>query len=421
MTHSRSRPGNAPEPFWQRLRPIMLYPVRGAALYTLIALTFFSLLGLLPGIGIFITGLTWLTAYKYAFEILRATADGRVESPEGPLSFDNGVVWRLMALQVIYFVLVVIALFVAGPIFALGTMLLIALLQPGCIMSLAMDGSLARALNPAVSLAVIARVGWPYLAVFAILFVIQASAATAGYWLADAMPPVVGELALTLFSFWGLFAAFHLMGYLVYQFHEDFGYEPESHRDALPDRHRPDAQLLDEVEELVRTGHAGSAIERLRAESRTRALSLETHELYHRLLRQHGNASGTSEHAGQYLNLLMLEKQERRALALLRSILDADPDFVPLQTDHVAVLAGRAREFGQAQLAADALRAALRRNPRNPDAPRWGLDLGLLLAERLGLDDEARVVLQQARAHCEQPELQQKIDAALHVLRTLPA
>ncbi|MFC0679166.1 hypothetical protein ACFFGH_15110 [Lysobacter korlensis] len=421
MTRSRSRSARTPEPFWQRLRSIMLYPVHGAALYTLIALTLFSLLGLVPGIGRLMLGLTWLTAYKYSFEILRATADGRSESPEGPLSFDNGVVWRLIALQVIAAAAVIGTLVTVGIVAAAVVMFFVALMQPGAIMSLAMDGSLRRAMNPAVSLTVVSRIGWPYLAVFALLFVIQASAGSAGYWLADVMPPVLGDLALTFFSFWGLFATFHLMGYLVFQYHEVLGYEPEGLRDALPDLHKPDARLLEEVEELVRNGHAGTAIERLRTEARTRALSVEAHELYHRLLRQGGDTAAMSEHAGQYLNLLMLEKQERNALVLIRTVLDADPAFIPLQPIHATQLAARARDFGQTQLAVDILRGALRSRPRDADASRWGLDLGLILADRLGRDDEARTVLEQARANCEDAGLQQKIDSTLQLLRALPA
>src|SRR5690606_26471873 len=38
----------SPVPFWQRLRAITLYPVRGAAFYSLLALTLASLLGMIP-------------------------------------------------------------------------------------------------------------------------------------------------------------------------------------------------------------------------------------------------------------------------------------------------------------------------------------------------------------------------------------
>ncbi|WP_144899642.1 DUF4013 domain-containing protein [Luteimonas cucumeris] len=411
----------APAPFWQRLRPITLYPVRGGALPTLIVLTLCSLLALIPVLGLIVALLVWLAAYKYAFEILRATADGRMDPPESVIGVDDGVVWRLIALQFIYIVVTVLALAFGGPVIGLLTLVVIVFLQPGCVMSLAIDGSLSRALNPATSLGIVARVGWPYLAVFALLFVIQASALTAGAWLSKVMPPVIGDLMLTLFSFWGLFAAFHLMGYLVYQYHDALGYEPDSHRHRLPAQHDRDGELLARVEELVRDGNNDAALELMRGEVRSRAVSLDTHELYHRLLRQSGDMVERSEHARQYLNLLMLENQDRRALGLLRESLDADPDFTPMQSEHGERLAERARQSGQSQLALDTLRAMLRGQPRHPAAPRWGLEAALLLVDRFGRDDEARELLEQALSRCEDPTLQEKLEAALKPLRVTPA
>ncbi len=413
-----------PAPFWHRLRAITLYPVRGAAMYTLIALTFASLLGMIPIVGWVISILTWLAAYKYAFEILRATADGHMEAPETVLDMDDGVVWRLIALQLVSMVLVLLALGLFGPVVGLLVLLVVALMQPGCIMSLAIDGSFTHAINPATSFGVIARVGWPYLAVFALLFVIQASAATAGSWLSQVMPPVLGNLTLTLFAFWGIFAAFHLMGYLVYQFHEDLGYEPESHRNRLPPLANRDRDLLDLAEGHVRENRADVALALLREEIRSRSVSLETHELYHRLLRQGTDTAAQGEHARQYLNLLMMEKQDRRALTLLRDALDAQPDFEPMQLADAEHLVERARLSGQSQLAVDLLRSLLRNHPRNASAPRWGLDAALLLVDRFGRDDEARELLDQAQARCEDPALRAKLEAALKplaALRTSPA
>ena len=406
---------DTPEPFWQRLRAITLYPFRGAALASLVALTLASLLGMIPVVGWVVALLVWIGAYKYAFEVLRATADGRLEAPEVVLGTGDGVVARLIAMQLVFIVVVLAALLVGGPIIGLAVLALVAFMQPGCVMSLAMDGSLSHALNPSTPLALVGRIGWPYLAVFGLLFVIQASALTASVWLARWMPPVIADLAVTAVSFWGLFAAFHLMGYLIYQYHEALGYEPAA-RDGLPGRHAPDADLLGEAEAHVRDGHPDAALELLRAETRSRAVSLEVHELYHRLLRQSGDAAALTGHAGEYLNLLMLEREERRALGLLRTTLDANPDFVPTQVEHAQALAERARLAGQGQLAADTLAAMLRAHPRHPDASRWGLDAALLLVERSGRDDDARALLQQSLERCEDPGLQSKIEAAMKAL-----
>lgn len=407
-------PAAAPAPFWLRLRAISLYPFRGAALYSLIALTLASLLEYLPGVGVIVSILVWLGAYKYAFEILRATADGRMDAPEVVLDADNSTVWRMLAMQLLFMAAILLTGVFAGPVAALLLLLAIAFVQPGCIMSLAMDGSLRHAMNPATALAIVARIGWPYLAVFALLFVIEASAMTAGGWLARVMPPVLGDLALTLVLFWGLFAAFHLMGYLIYQCHEALGYEPDLAQGPLRDS--PDAELRGRAEALVREGDTAAARALLADELRSRALELETHELYHRLLREGGDRIALLDHAGMYLNRLLMDKQERRALGLLREALDADPDFLPPQFEQAVQLAGRARLSGQSQLAADVWRALLRRHPRHADAPRWALDAALLLAERLGHDEEARGLLEQALARSEDAALRAKLEAALKAL-----
>ncbi|MGO4777696.1 hypothetical protein AB4084_19685, partial [Lysobacter sp. 2RAB21] len=187
-----------PVPFWHRLRQIMLYPIRGAAFFTLLVLTLCTFLSVVPGIGWLLSIVTWLAAYKYAFEILRATADGRMDPPESVLKVDGGVVWRLIALQLIYMVIVLVAMLFGGPVVGLFALAVIVFLQPGCIMSLAIDGSLGNALNPATSFGIVARVGWPYLAVFGLLFVIQASVATAGIWMNKFMPVLLGGAVVDL-------------------------------------------------------------------------------------------------------------------------------------------------------------------------------------------------------------------------------
>ncbi|MGY0798356.1 hypothetical protein ACW7G0_04790 [Lysobacter sp. A286] len=406
-------------PFWHRLREISSYPVRGAALYSLLALTFASLLGLIPVIGWVVLILVWVGAYKYAFEILQATADGRMEAPEGMLGVDNGVVLRLLLMHLVFLLVIVIAMEVGGPGIGLATIAFIAFLQPGCVMSLAIDGSLPHALNPATPLRLVQRIGWPYLAVVGLLFVIQASKFTATVWLAKVMPPVLVDLATTAVAFWGLFAAFHLMGYLVYQYHEVLGYQPVGPQ-ALPGRHTPDADLLAEAEGYVQDGQLDTALELLRGEIRSRAVSVETHDLYRRLLLRNGDAAAVSEHAREYLNVLLLEKQDRRALGLLRESLDANPDFVPMQVEHAEHLIERARLAGQNQLALDCLQSLLRAHPRHQTAPRWGLDAALLMVDRMDRDEEARALLQQAREGCQDSGddgLLTRIEAALTALQ----
>lgn len=405
----------APEPFWSRLRAIALYPLHGAALWSMIALTLCGLLVLLPGVGWIISLVVSLATYRYAFEVLRHTANGHPDAPDYGLELGDGAIWRLFVLVV----LAMMGVMLVGALTRSATLFLLAmgaavLLAPASVISLAMDGSLRRALNPTVPLGMVARIGWPYLAAVGVLFVIIASSATAMVWLNRFMPPLLSQLTVSFMSTWGLFSVFHLLGYLVFQYHEVLGFEPDALSNPLRDD--PDQRLLDEAEAHLRDGHPHEARESLRAAVRGRAVSLPVHELYQRLLRQQGASPELRDHAQQYIGLLIADRQDRRALAVLREMLDLDAGFVPAQPEQALQLVERARLSGQYQLTLDTLQAMRQAWSRREEAAQWSLEAAMLLAERFGRDDDARAVLHDALATSEEGEQRRRLEAALSAL-----
>ena len=142
-------------------------------------------------------------------------------------------------------------------------------------------------------------------------------------------------------------------------------------------------------------------------------MSLGVHELYQRLLRQEGASPELHDHAQLYISRLVAEKQERRALAILREMLEIEPDFTPAHVEQAMSLVDRARLGGQHQLTVDALRAMVRKWPRREESAQWSLDAALLLAERYGRDDEARALLEAALISCENEEVRGRLQTAL--------
>ncbi|WP_022973918.1 hypothetical protein [Xanthomonas maliensis] len=410
----------APAPFWTRIPAIATYPFRGSALYALLALTLCSALLLLPGLlKLLLMAVLGMATYTYAFDILRHTADGQDDAPQlGYNSFDGAVV-RLALLAIVLVVVVVAGGVIGGKIGLSLASLAVQLLLPGMLIALAIDGSLRRALNPLVLLELPVRIGWPYLAAYGLLCVIQGSGTAAVMMALVWLPPLVRELSVVVASIWSLFASFHLLGYLVYQYHDALGYTPAAA--ATFERADPDQRLLEETEQYLHEGHAEEALQALRGAVRSRAVSLAVHELYQRLLRQHRGGDELREHTRQYIHRLISERQERRALALQREALDADPGFAPLLPEQATLLAERAKMAGQFQLATDGLLAAIAAWPRDPMLASWSLDAGLLLAERFGRDAQARNVLAAALPACEDPDQRSKLDAALKALTIRPA
>lgn len=401
-----------PEPFWNRLNAIALYPFKDAALVTLIVLSLSSLLGLFPGPGGFILGVVvWFAAYRYAFEILVRTAHGQLDPPELTTHTDSGVVWRFFGVWILFLAAIQLVAWIAGPIVAILVMMLLSILMPGAIMSLAIDGDLLHAINPATALEMIRRIGAPYFATFGLLFVFQVSASNAGTLLAAFMPALVAELLVMTTTLWGLFATFHLMGYLVFQYHEVLGFTPAQFG-TKPKLRTRDSDLMQAAQNMVADGDVAAAISLLGGEMRERAVPLDAHALYRRLLHSRNDATALLQHAGPYLNVLVLEKKDRLALGLLRESLEADPDFTPLQAEGGHRLAQRACDMGQTKLAIDLWLAMIKHWPREPARVEWALAVAPLLAQRdrLAL---ARAVLERSARGLDDPPQQERIAEAL--------
>lgn len=329
------------QPFWERLGSFITYPLRGDALVVLLVLSLGQVLGLIPVFG-WIIGLVLLaTAYKYAFTILRETAHGRLDPPGGVMEAPDAVIIKFLALYILLILAVVAIAILAGPVAAIVAAVVFTLAIPAATMALAMDESLVNALNPGTWLAIIGRLGGAYFLLVALLFVFQLSAANATGLAGHFLPPLLSDIVFSAIFFWGLFGTFHLMGYLLYQYHERFGFEPEAHEHAA---HRPESRdevLLADSEALIRDGHVEQAAALLGEEIQRRAVPLEVHERYRRLLRQQVAPDRLQQHGAVFLNVLMLEGEHRRALALARECLDLDPRFAPLLPEQGLELAER--------------------------------------------------------------------------------
>lgn len=397
-------------PFWNRLPAIARYPLRGGALITLITL---SALMLLVGWVPFVSGLLWIAAFKYAFEVLQASANGRLQAPDVVLGADNSVVWRYILLQFLTFAVPIGVGIAVEPALGIALFIAFVLVQPAAIMGLAMTGSLTRALSPDLWFAVIGRVGWAYLALFGLLLVIQFSGANASALLDKVMPSMLADALATVFSLWSLFATFHLMGYLIYQYHRELDFEPSANQQAAARPFNRDQELLDTVSAKVQSGDLGSALQLLRSEIRSRAVGVEGQELYRRLLQQAGDSRELIEHGRSFLHLLMMEKQDKRALSLALECIELDPAFTALELEQNAGLARRASFAGQSRLAINLLLAAIRHPQSHADKPAWALQAADLMTRQSGREAEARALLQQVRAKCDDEALLGKIDTQL--------
>jgi hypothetical protein len=382
-------------PFWNRLREISLYPAHPAALTTIGVLALCHLVTDLP-FGFVLDILVWVALYKYAFECLRATADGRMEPPEIAIAIEDSLGWDQIKLQAAFLLLNIGGFIFLGPVGGSMVSIVLALSLPGAIMSLAMDQNLGHALNPATWVAIFARLGWPYLAVAGLYFVLNVSQRYAQALVVPILPAVLAEIVFYFITHYVVVATFHLMGYLIYQYHEDVGYEPAPPPQPLSRTLAdPDQSLLDEAAQRVRDGQPEVAADVLGQAIKGRGGSELVHTQYRKLLALLGRRDEQLRHGREWISILLAQDKDKRAVDVARECTDLDPGFEPSNPDDVARIAQKAVDMGATQVALKLVSAYIKTHPKHRDVPRNALIAAKVLAERMGKDDVAKKLLDQ--------------------------
>ncbi len=418
MSSSRPVREDAIEPFWLRLRKITLYPLQREALFTIAIYAVLRLLGFLPGLaGLLANLLVSVALFKYASEVLVCTANGRLEPPTG-YQTDEEVGWLQVKLQALLFIAAfLVMLFVPMP-FAIFGIMFIGVAVPGATMSVAIDRNLWHAMNPITWLEIMGRLGWPYFVVAGLCFVFLVSQLNAQALLLPFLPGWLGLVVFYFIAHYATIATYHLMGYLIYQYHELLGYEVER-REVIRRPGEMQSGLLADAEAFVRDGNTQAAEEMLRDEIDSRGAAPDVHDRYRKLLALRGDNALLLKHGRDYLNVLIAQDQDRKALDLIRECRAIDKSFMPSEPGYVTRLAHKAAELGLSQLALEITSGFHRAHPKHPDVARNYLLAARLLAEKFNKDAQARALIQQIKSLFPNHPLMPEIDAYAKFLETL--
>ncbi len=398
-------------PFWNRLGEIVRYPAHPASLTTIVVLAFCHLVGDLP-FGFIFDLFVWVALYKYAFECLRATANGRMEPPEIALAIEDDLGWDQIKLQFVFLAANVAALLWLGPIGAGIVAVVLAFALPGATMSLAMDENLLLALNPTTWIAVAGRLGWPYFAVAALYFLFNMSKRFAEAFVLPVLPPVLSEIAFYFLTQYVVVATFHLMGYLIWQYQDVVGYEPEPPPQLLSrTKADPDQSLLDEAAALVGDGKPEAAAETLGHAIKGRGGSELMHTQYRKVLAQLGRRDELLKHGREWIETLLVQDNDKRAVTVASDCIDIDPAFELANPDHVARVAQKAVDIGATQVALKLVSTYIRTHPAHRDVPRNALLAAKVLVDRMGKDDVAKKLLDQVAVRFQDDALSPEIAA----------
>jgi len=402
----------------ERWREIFAYPMQPGALSTNIALAISHLVAHIP-VGFILDLLVWTAFFKYAFEVLRWSANGREQAPEISFTVGDGVARFAMLMLVLSEVAIIMLAYIygTGAAFVLGVALMFAM--PAAITILAVDENMAGALNPLAWIAMAMRLRGTYLVlvgVFCAALFVQSIVAAA---LASVLP---GFLVTPLVFFvvnYLMIANFHLIGWVIHENADELGYSGHLELHALPADAGPDERIIDAARRRAADGDVPGAAALLRDEIAVRPEALPLHAELRHWLNESDEKTELVGHGRSYIPQLLAFNQDHGALEVARECLAIDPTFTLDKPEDVTRLATAAAAAGRSQLALQLLTGFHKRFRNHPDIARNYLLAAKIMAERLNKEMQARALLEQIRIVLPKDPLIPEVDAYVAFLDKL--
>jgi len=319
-------------PFWRRLQESFKYPMNtnsiiiiiGVAILTTVSNyipSIFSLIWYLLLIGIL---------FKYCFSCLEKTSNGLMEAPDVTDGYGGGfgLIFQLVIM------VVVIYLAIWGSEFLLGTMVasivgifMIAAL-PAMMINFALTESLVEALNPLNTIKLMTSIGLPYGLLLAFIMIMTASISVINQLIGAELSKVSTILQSSVSNYYTI-VIFHIMGYMIYQYHKELGFEVINNNGEYKDLKSELQKNLTLIDILIKEGKVEEAIN-----LHGKLIDLFPNDKgiksnYFELLLATKNTHGLNDYATKYLDYMFKENRLDQIPITYKIILKINPIFKP--------------------------------------------------------------------------------------------
>jgi tetratricopeptide (TPR) repeat protein len=269
---------------------------------------------------------------------------------------------------------------------------------PAAIMVIAVEDRLVSALNPLTTLAYLKGMGAAYFLLW--FFFALILAARAGV---VALLPDMGALfRVPIETFVGsylMLSLFAMMGYCLYQYHQELGYQVkmdfDSHRAkeaAAAPNAKPKDPLTQKIDAALAAGKVDDALRYVLDELRFEKLNPDLHERAHKLYVMKGDVPQIVAHGQSYLKALVAAKRPVPAMQLAKKLKDIDPAFEPAP-EVLLGLAECAYAVKDYDRAIALVRGFDKRFPGHGDIPGVYLLGARITCEHIGQRDKAIQIL----------------------------
>lgn len=416
-------------PFWSRTPRFFAYPFN---LSTLIYIGTLSLLSsalfFLSFLGFLIHFALFMVFLRYAYAVLAHTARGHLDPPRIDFSMINedlDLPFKQIGVYV-FFGLMAFTLFkFFGGLVASVYMFVMMFCIPATAMVIAVDNDFKRAINPVVLLSIVRRVGWPYLALLAFLIILWGGA--------DIVMDLIGaphsfRAALFIYSLLSMYftvVMFHMMGYVIYQYHEEFGYsvdvDPEERFDHALSAGVRQPPGAGDIDVLLKEGRVEAAITELQNKIALNPRDAFLRELLQKLVLAGHDKAAAVTNGAELVKLFLAEGNVHKAAMVFAQCYRLDAAFNPVPPDHVLPIASELARLREYRAALGIVNAFAKNYPGHCDIPAIYLLAARVLCEGFRKDREAEKLLLRLGKTYSGHELAPKINEYLATVRKLLA
>jgi tetratricopeptide (TPR) repeat protein len=395
---------NIIDPFWNRLPKFFVYPLHLQPLLLMISMSIVGLLVLpLPVIGRVVRLILWGILFKYSFSALKATAQGDLVPPKintHTISKDFHQVFKQLGIYfAIYFIFAKLTT-IFGIYPGLSFLVLALLFVPAMIILLVTTDSLLQALNPMLFIRLAMRIGWGYLLMYFFLFLLGLAPAVVGSYLFSTLPLSVSLFLVGVAKSYYTIISYHLMGYVILQYHESIGYEvdyenfhdPELEKGRMQEE-SPEFELLRQVNVLVKEGRLDEAIAMIEQRTGISGFQdLTVSERYLNLLKIRKRSAEMLQHLPVHLDLLAKNDARQRCCELYLQWASLKPESSPAP-DTLLKIGAWLIETGDTKASIEAFNRLIKTYPQSHLVPRAYFRSAQIVNDHLLKPDKARRIL----------------------------
>lgn len=421
--------GNSLPPFWSQMHRFFAYPFKPNSLI------FLAVLALLTtGTALVFSSqefFIWAPIFiivsliiRQGLRVIEFCSQGKSDPPNLLDLFDgNPSTLKMIGLMLAYGA----AVGVLGGFGLLGGLAIIALsaLLPASIMLLAIRGSLLEALNPSEVFHLAAKTGWSYLGLILVLIIISAGPEQAmGLMPQATLQYLTMQKPYVLFSLFAVSTAYFnmvmgaMMGYLLFQHHDDLGIKADTEDDVRPTDKR--ALDLARATLFIRESRFDDALSHLGGMISDYPNDADVQERYHKLLCETGKyPDRVAPHTERYLELLLKSQRKNRMLPAYEAARRIVPDYRPKQITVRTALAEEYFRLHQYKQAIVLIGMLHKEAPKSEDLPAAYYLLARIYSEGLHDDDKAIMIMDFLRANFPDHPLAHEIDNYRKVVLSL--